>query len=504
MNADADNAALLREFVELRSETAFATLVRQNLNFVYSVALRRCGGRTVLAEEVCQLVFIDLARQARALPIEYSVAGWLHQHTCFVAAKQLRTERRRERREDIAMQLRTLADETDWSRLAPVLDDSLLELTPPDREPLVQRFFGQQSFAQIGVSLGLSENAARMRVDRALEKLRRRLATRGITSTAEALGLVIAAQAVGAAPIGLGIVVTAASLAASASTASTFGLLSFLAMMKSKAAFAAILLLAVTVGWVFHQRTLQLRSENEFLRDRLEAATVEARLAAEKGRLAEDELDRGRAEQQELLKLRGELARLRGQVAKESSTASLSPPAQRWAETWQVQATLGLQETLLTPGGAWGTNESLLLIRPVTEEFADQRVLQYESVIITAPAELLKSQGLTRWSDRGAEVLSDGAAADLVEILEKGGATISRTTPTAPGAEGNVYVGFTEDDRDETLNFTLTPVPAADGRLSLSIAAERRQLSPDELQILREPDAEMRIRLREQLEARKP
>ena len=213
---------------------------------------------------------------------------------------------------------------------------------------------------------------------------------------------------------------------------------------------------------------------------------------------------RWRDGQVELLQLRGELARLRSQVAKESPTARLSPPAQRWAETWQVQASLGLQETLLTPGGAWGTNESLLLVRPVTEAFDDRGIFQYESVIITAPTELLQTHGLTGWSDRGAEVLSDSAAADLVERLEKGGATISRTTPTAPGVEGKVYVGFVEDDRDETLNFTLTPIPAADGRLSLSIAAERRQLSGAEVQILREPDAEIRTRLREQLEARRP
>jgi hypothetical protein len=275
-------------------------------------------------------------------------------------------------------------------------------------------------------------------------------------------------------------------------------------MTKSKAAFAAILLLAMAATSVLQLRTVRLRSENGALRDRLSAVEAEVRSATETARRDEEELARLRAGQVELLKLRGELARLRSSVEKDSSAANHPSTAPRWAETWQVQATLGPQETLLTPGGAWGTNESLLLVRPMTEEFADRQVLQYESVIITAPAEMLQKQGLTRWGDRDAEVLSHGAAAELVEILEKNGATISRTTPTAPGAEGKVYVGFVEDDRDETLNFTLTPIPAADGRLNLSIAAERRQLSPDELQILREPDTETRMQLREQLEARRP
>ena len=146
------------------------------------------------------MVFIDLARKAAALPAQLSVAGWLHQHACFVAAKQLRAESRRHRREEIAMQLRTLADETDWSRLAPVLDDALLDLAAADRDPLVQRYFGQRSFAEIGLGLGLGlgENAARMRVDRALDKLRARLAKRGVTSTATALATALAGQAIAA------------------------------------------------------------------------------------------------------------------------------------------------------------------------------------------------------------------------------------------------------------------------------------------------------------------
>lgn len=272
VNAAADSSALLREFAEHRSETAFADLVHRHLDLVYSVAVRRCGGGTALAEEVCQLVFIDLARKAGRMPVDLSVAGWLHQHACFVASNQLRAEIRRRRREEIAMQLQTLADDTDWSRIAPLLDDALLELAAADRDPLVQRFFGQRSFAQIGTDLGLSENAARMRVDRALDKLGARLAKRGVTSTATALATVLAGSAVTAAPPTLAATITTAALAAAVTATSTLGLLSLMASTKMKTLLAAAALTAAGTALLLQQRSLhELRSESDRLREDLTA-----------------------------------------------------------------------------------------------------------------------------------------------------------------------------------------------------------------------------------------
>jgi hypothetical protein len=65
------------------------------------------------------------------------------------------------------------------------------------------RYFEGQPFAAVGARLGIGETSARMRAERALEKLRVRLARKGVTSTAAALGLVIANQAVAAPPAGL-------------------------------------------------------------------------------------------------------------------------------------------------------------------------------------------------------------------------------------------------------------------------------------------------------------
>ncbi len=77
------------------------------------------------------------------------------------------------------------------------------ELKEADREAILLRYFENRPFAEVGAKLGLNENAARMRVERALEKLRAVFAKRGIAATA-ALAAVISANAVQLAPAGLG------------------------------------------------------------------------------------------------------------------------------------------------------------------------------------------------------------------------------------------------------------------------------------------------------------
>ena len=323
VNAAADSIDLLVEFAKDRSETAFATLVHRHLNLVYSVALRRCGGQPGLAAEVCQTVFIDLARKAARLSSDIEVAGWLHRHACFVTAKLLRAEHRRRRREEIAMQLQTLADTTDWSRIAPLLDEALLELPRHDRDPLALRYLEQRTFADVGARLGLSENTARMRVDRALDKLRAKLAKRGVTSTASALAIALAGQAVTAAPAALATTVTTAAVVAAAATASTFGLFTLMASTKLQLTAGAVLLAATGTALVLqHQAATRLRSDNAALQGRVAQLTEDAQNARQSATRNSEELARLRQPLTELLRLRGEVNQLHRQLATASRAAA--------------------------------------------------------------------------------------------------------------------------------------------------------------------------------------
>jgi RNA polymerase sigma factor (sigma-70 family) len=221
-----EDAELLRSYAATRAEADFAELVRRHLNLVYSVALRQCGGDAHLAQDVTQMVFTDLARKAAALAEHRVLAGWLFTSTRYAAAKKVRGERRRRTREQEAQTMHEtitgpMAAHHDWDSVRPVLDEVIGELGVQDREAILLRFFEARDFASVGARLNLSENAARMRVDRALDKLHVLLARRGVTSTTTALGVALANQAVVAAPAGLAATVATAALAGAASGGST-------------------------------------------------------------------------------------------------------------------------------------------------------------------------------------------------------------------------------------------------------------------------------------------
>jgi len=236
-----DDATLLRRYAEDRSEGDFAELVRRHLNLVYSAALRQVNGDTHLAQDVTQLVFTDLARKAGSLAGHRVLAGWLFTSTRFAAAKLVRGEQRRRTRE-LENPLMQESDPTaalDWERVRPVLDEALGEMDECDREAILLRYLEGCDYTQVGAKLALTDNAARMRVDRAVDKLRGLLARRGVTSTAAALSVALANQAIVAAPAGLAASVTGAALAGT-TTAATFTFMSLTKLQLGLAAAVAV------------------------------------------------------------------------------------------------------------------------------------------------------------------------------------------------------------------------------------------------------------------------
>ncbi|MBI4657584.1 MAG: sigma-70 family RNA polymerase sigma factor [Verrucomicrobia bacterium] len=194
---------LLIRYAKQRDEAAFAELVHRHLGHVYSTALRVAGDDTHLAEDVAQEVFIALALNADSLHQCRALSGWLHTSARFIAAKKIRSEQRRRQREQIALtaMLNDMHNSNpDWKEVRPCLDEAIGRLGEADRDALLLRYFEKKSFAEVGAALGLSENAARMRVERALDKLRGRLARRGIVSSTVALNTTLAQHAVGPVP----------------------------------------------------------------------------------------------------------------------------------------------------------------------------------------------------------------------------------------------------------------------------------------------------------------
>jgi RNA polymerase sigma factor (sigma-70 family) len=270
-----ENAELLRRYSVEHSEAAFTELVRRHVDLVYSAALRLMNGDAHRAQDVTQQVFIEFARQARRLMSHPAPVGWLYTTTRLVALRAIRTEQRRRAREQEATTvnelLREPTPEPDWVLLRPVLEDAMHELGEKDRHAVLLRFFQNKSLKEVGMALGLGENAARMRVTRALEKLHSLLKHRGVTLSVAALGTVLTAEAVTAAPAGLAVTISSVALAgAAAGTGTSLTLLKAMIMTKLQLGISALVIAGATTALVVqHQAQIKLREENQSLRQQM-------------------------------------------------------------------------------------------------------------------------------------------------------------------------------------------------------------------------------------------
>jgi RNA polymerase sigma factor (sigma-70 family) len=317
------DAQLLREYAEQRSEPAFAEIVARHTDLVYSAAFRQTGSPE-LAREIAQSVFTDLARKARTLARssrpDDSLAGWLYRSTRFATLTRLRGERRRQAHERQFMEHFNPASETapDWERIAPVIEEAMAGLDDAEREAVLLRYFKNQDFQAVGLALGVSDVAAQKRVSRAVERLRKFFAQRGVNVGASGLALLISANAVQAAPIGLAGSLSVAALVGG-TTLTTTTTQAIAMTTAQKVLITAVLAAAVGTGLyeareATHARnsasTLQEhqaalgRQIQQLTREREEAMRLLA------GIPDDDRLNGAAAE---LLRLRGEVTRLRGE-----------------------------------------------------------------------------------------------------------------------------------------------------------------------------------------------
>ena len=254
---ESDNQ-LLAEYARHGSETAFGELVRRHVNMVHSAALREAGGNVSLAEDITQEVFTELARRASPLAAHPAIVGWLYTSVRLTAANVRRATHRRQRREQEAFTMNELMapDQMDelWRQVRPVLDDVMHELEQEDRTAVVLRFFEGQSHKEVGAALGLTENAARMRVERSLEKLHSLLSRRGIRSTASTLAAVLIASAAASASQPFAATVATGAMGAAAAGHSATGLgTTLLAVTKTKTAAVCALALVAAAFIVWYR-----------------------------------------------------------------------------------------------------------------------------------------------------------------------------------------------------------------------------------------------------------
>jgi RNA polymerase sigma factor (sigma-70 family) len=273
------DAQLLRRYVGEGAGDAFTALVQRHLSLAYGVALRHCND-AALASEVAQKVFITLAKRAVWLTSHPSLGGWVHQTALNLAQHELRSERRRRQREQVALQLGTCMkeDESLFATIMPVLDEALLDLRAGDREILLLRFFGNKTLRETGAALGITADTAQKRVAKALDALSEQFRRRGFRiAGVAALGLALQQASAHAVPANLASGATQAALAVG--TAKCFGnltvpLIKLMSLTKVQTTLLCLTVAGIPLGYQLH--TLSYARQNtRDLNNNLAALRVE-------------------------------------------------------------------------------------------------------------------------------------------------------------------------------------------------------------------------------------
>ncbi len=264
-----DDMELIREYVARQSAEAFATIVAQHIDLVHSVALRRLRD-PAMAEDATQAVFIILARKARSLGPRTILSAWLCRTAQYVATEALRAQTRRQNREQQAY-MQSLLNQPDdsspaWDEISPLLDLAMAELAEKDHRAIVLRYFDGKDFREVATAMGVNESAAKMRVSRAVEKLRTFFAARGVAVSASTVVGLVEANAVKGAPATLAKSITAVALAregaAGVSLKLAHGASKVMAWAKLK--FAATIAVAILVTGAAATLAVEHQHEHRF------------------------------------------------------------------------------------------------------------------------------------------------------------------------------------------------------------------------------------------------
>ena len=330
-----DDHELLAEYARSGSEPAFAALVARHVNLVYSAALRFTGNPHH-AEEITQAVFVTLARKAGSLRSGVVVSGWLYQTARLTAANFVKSEIRRQKREQEAYMQSTLnePEAAGWEQIAPLLDEAMGGLGETDRNAVVLRYFENQTAEEVGAVLKLNPAAAHKRVGRAVDKLRKFFTKRNVTVGASGLMGLISANAVQAAPAGLAATVSAAAVLSGTAVATStlivaINTITMTALQKTIVAAA----LAATVGtgiYAIHQGA-QLRGQIQSLQQEQAPLTAQIQqlqrerdAATNRAAALAEELAGAKKNPAEVLKLRGEVGALRQEKSIADSKSAIS------------------------------------------------------------------------------------------------------------------------------------------------------------------------------------
>jgi RNA polymerase sigma-70 factor (ECF subfamily) len=259
--AAVSDGALLERFVASKDEAAFELLVRRHGPMVFGVC-RRVLRHEQDAEDAFQATFLVLAHKAGAVRPREAVGHWLYGVAYRTALKARTAAARRRRREQMAPHaaspvVAAAESSDDWRSL---LDEAVQALPGKYRTPVVLCELEGLSRKEVAARLTIPQGTLSSRLAAARQLLARRLARRGVTVPAAALGAALVPEGAGASvPVSLvnQTVRAAASIArgqmaagvASAQVvALTKGVMRNMALVKVRSALVVACLVGIAAG----------------------------------------------------------------------------------------------------------------------------------------------------------------------------------------------------------------------------------------------------------------
>ncbi|MBC8109332.1 MAG: sigma-70 family RNA polymerase sigma factor, partial [Anaerolineae bacterium] len=200
--SDSSDTELLDAWRRSRDRSAMDRLIRRHIHFVYGAA-RRILRDSSWAEDVTQAVLMLLIQKSPRLPSDPAIAVWLHRTTRYACANARKMQTRRAIREhrvanqhvesaNMANEIDNLAERDEREHLLPMLDEAITHLGERDRSGVILCYFQRRTFREIGAMLGTTEEAARKRVGRAVERIREYFLARGVAPSGISSAMIVA------------------------------------------------------------------------------------------------------------------------------------------------------------------------------------------------------------------------------------------------------------------------------------------------------------------------
>lgn len=307
-----DDHELLRNYVQSRSQDAFRQLVERHLPMVYATA-RRMVHDAHLAEDVAQNVFTTIASKGATIHPPQAVGGWLYNTTRHLSMHVVRSEQRRREREQVAVDMQFLNLNSDTDEIIELLEPAMAELEGEDGDAIMLRFMENRTFQEVGIELGISEDAARMRVNRALERLRSVFVRRGVTVSGIILGGILTGSS-GAVPSSLAATITATAFGTAVAVSAAKTTLIAMNWINAKgitAIVTATIVAGTSTYWWQQQKFERLRSEKEQWVAQTEKAKRDHEAERRKADAMAKELETLQSSARELHQLRNQVSQLR-------------------------------------------------------------------------------------------------------------------------------------------------------------------------------------------------